>query len=102
MPYDNTSSTLKFATGLALANPQEQDAKVSLVFTNDAGAPVASGNVTVPAHGHYTAVLNDVFPATRGMRGVVQLNSDTLQYGLGIRFNGGAYTSIRTIAPKTN
>lgn len=103
MPFDNTSGTLAFATGLALANPNEQDATITVAFTSSTGQNVpVTGTINVPAHGHYACVLGDMFPAIRGKRGVVQLNSNVQLYGLGIRYNGGAYTSIRTIPPNTN
>jgi hypothetical protein len=103
MPFDNTSGTLAFATGLALANPNEQDATLTVAFTSSTGQNIpVTGTIKVPAHGHYACVLGDMFPAIRGKRGVVQLNSNVQLYGLGIRYNGGAYTSIRTIGPNTN
>jgi triacylglycerol esterase/lipase EstA (alpha/beta hydrolase family) len=95
MPFDSTSGALTFATGLALANPNAQDATVSVTLTDDSGQPIAvTGKITVPAHGHYADVLSSVFAAIQGKRGSAHLTSNVPLYGLGIRYNGGAYTSI--------
>ncbi|MCU1272887.1 MAG: hypothetical protein JWO48_318 [Bryobacterales bacterium] len=103
MPFENTYGALGYATGLALANPSFQDATVSVSFIDDSGQSMtASHTITIPGHGHYAGVLGDVFPEIQGKRGAAQFQSDNGPlYGLGIRFNGGAYTSIGTIAPNT-
>jgi hypothetical protein len=103
MPFDNTSGALTFATGLALANPGLQDATVSVTFTSDSGQVIpVTGTLTVPANGHYAGVLSAVFPAIQGKRGVAHFTSNVELFGLGIRYNGGAYTSMRPIAAGTN
>jgi len=102
MPFDNTSGALVFSTGLALANPSMEQATVSVAFTDDSGNVIpVSGAITVPAHGHYAGVLCNLFPAIQGKRGAARFTSNTELYGLGIRYNGGAYTSIGAVFTNT-
>jgi sugar lactone lactonase YvrE len=105
IPFDNTSSgVLVFSTGIALANPNLQAAAVGVTFTDESGQniPVKLSQISVPANGHYASVLNTDFPEVNGKRGTIQLNSNVEIYGLGIRSNGQAFTSIGAIIPGVN
>ena len=51
----------------------------------------------MPAHGHASAVLGSVLPAIVGTRGTVSLTSNVPIFGLGIRANGVAFTSLKVI-----
>lgn len=102
IPFDNTTvNGSSFATGIALANPAMQNANVSFSFTDDSGnaIPVAPSTQTVPARGHYSAVINQVFTATAGKRGIMQLTSDTTVYGIGIRSRSVGSASMFTSLP---
>jgi len=101
IPFDNT---LAFSTGIALANPSQQAAVVGFTFVDESGKniPVKAGQITVPAKGHYASVLSSDFPEVNGKRGTIQLNANVDVYGLGIRFNGQAFTSIGAIIPGVN
>jgi hypothetical protein len=97
VPFDNTS---RFATGLALANPGTQTASVQATFVDESGAstPIATP-ITVPGRGHFADVLNQgVFAAANGRRGVLQLSSNAEVHGLGIRYNGAAFTSLEALS----
>jgi sugar lactone lactonase YvrE len=104
IPFDNTSGILAFSTGIALANPNQQAAVVGVTFTDQSGQniPVKTSQITVPANGHYASVLSTVFPEVNGKRGTIQFNSNVDIYGLGIRYNGKAFTSIGAIIPGLN
>jgi len=104
MPFDNTSGVLVFSTGIALANPNQQAAIVGVTFTDESGQniPVKISQITVPANGHYASVLSTDFPEVNGKRGTIRFNSNVEVYGLGIRYNGQAFTSIGAIIPGLN
>jgi len=104
IPFDNSSGALVFSTGIALANPNQQQAMVGVTFTDQSGQniPVRTSQITVPSNGHYASVLSSDFPEVIGKRGTIQLNSNVEIYGLGIRYNGKAFTSIGAIIPGVN
>jgi len=104
IPFDDTLGALAFSTGIALANPNQQAALVSVAFTNQSGQniPTKTSQITVPANGHYASVLSSDFPEVIGKRGTIQFNSNVDIYGLGIRYNGKAFTSIGAIIPGVN
>jgi sugar lactone lactonase YvrE len=104
IPFDNTSGVLVFSTGIALANPNQQAAVVGVRFTDESGQniPVKRSQITVPANGHFASVLGNDFPEVYGKRGTIQFNSNVDVYGLGIRYNGQAFTSIGAIIPGVN
>jgi hypothetical protein len=100
LPFDQTNvGALAYATGMALANLTAVDAVAVITFIDDTGtAAPLTGTVTVPAHGHYAAVLGDIFPALLGKRGVAKITSNADLSGLGIRYNGTAFTSINALS----
>jgi len=103
LPFDQTSTGFGFATGIALANPGPTAATVTLSFTDEMGQTLLVNTpITIAAHGHYSAVLGSAFPSLQGKRGVARVNSSVGLTGLGIRFNGAAYTSLPAIAPAAN
>src|SRR5262249_3172462 len=76
-----------FTIGLALANPNPQDATVSIALTDEAGQPVSGvSTIVVPAHGHFSDVLTNIASGLAGKRGVALFSSNVPLYGLGIRF----------------
>ncbi|HXI40108.1 MAG TPA: hypothetical protein VNH83_09020, partial [Bryobacteraceae bacterium] len=100
LPFDQTNGgSLAYATGMALANLTAVDAVAVITFVDDSGNSVPiTGTITVPAHGHYAAVLGDLFPAIQGKRGVAKITSNADLSGLGIRYNGTAFTSINALS----
>jgi hypothetical protein len=54
--------------------------------------------IIIPPHGHNSAVLGSLLPAIAGTRGTVSLTSNVPIFGLGIRANGVAFTSLKVIA----
>ena len=96
MPYDYSPG---YSTGIAFTNPNASAATITATFTDDGGHNLGSRpTITVPAHGHASAVLGDLLPAIVGTRGTVSLTSDVPIFGLGIRANGAAFTSLKVIA----
>ena len=96
MPYDYTPG---YSTAIALSNGSAtQPAMVNLIFTDDAGHVLASGvQVTVLPNGHTARVLSVLFPGIAGTRGTVALSSNVPVFGLGIRADGVAFTSLKVI-----
>jgi len=94
MPYDYSPG---YSTGIAFTNTGASQATVTATFTDDGGHALGSGQIMVPAHGHASAVLGDVLAAIVGTRGTVSLASDMPIFGLGIRANGAAFTSLKVI-----
>ena len=92
--FDNTNG---LATGIALANSSGSQAAIPVTLRDDAGSSLASTTTNLPANGHTSAMLTDLFPAAANIRGSVEF--DTPAGGqisaLGIRATpAGAYTTI--------
>jgi hypothetical protein len=101
IPFDQTSGSINFGTGIALANTGSSPASVTVAFVDDAGnkIPTAKTQISIPAGAHTAFVLSSDYPELKGKRGVVQFTSNVAIYGLGIRFNGSAFTSIGAVLP---
>ncbi len=95
MPYDYSPG---YSTAIAFTNTGSTAALVTATFTDDGGHLKGTGQITVPAHGHNSAILGGLAPAIVGTRGTVALVSNVAIFGLGIRANGGAFTSLKVIA----
>jgi hypothetical protein len=100
IPFDNTSGSVLFGTGIALANTGASQANVTAAFVDDSGnkIPTATTQITIPPGAHTAFVLTGTFPETKGKRGAVQFTSNVAIYGLGIRYNGTAFTSIGALS----
>jgi hypothetical protein len=94
MPYDYSPG---YATGIAFTNTNTNQVVVTASFTDDVGHHLGTGQIVVPGHGHASAVLADVLPAIAGTRGTVSLTANLPIFGLGIRANGVAFTSLKVI-----
>jgi hypothetical protein len=97
MPYDYSPG---YSTGIALTNPDpNHPATVMVSILDDKGHAPAHPTMVynVPANGHKSLVLGDLFPGIAGTRGSVSLTSDVPLFGLGIRANGLAFTSLKVI-----
>jgi hypothetical protein len=101
LPFDNTPG---FATGVAFAVPGQQAATISGSFLDDTGAPIADASkVNVAKQGHDAEVMGGptFFPATAGKRGAAHFSAGTNIFGLGIRANGKAFTTIEALSGVT-
>jgi hypothetical protein len=96
MPYDYSPG---YSTAIALVNSSTtQPALVKVTFTDDAGRVLASGvQVTVLPNGHTARVLSMLFPGIANTRGTMALTSSVPVFGLGIRADGVAFTSLKVI-----
>jgi hypothetical protein len=97
VPYDYTPG---YSTGIALTNPDPNNtATVMVSLLDDKGHAPANPTMVynVPPNGHKSLVLGELFPTIAGTRGSVSLTSDVPLFGLGIRANGLAFTSLKVI-----
>jgi len=64
IPFDETSGSVVFATGIALANTGTSAANVTAAFVDDAGnkIPTATTQIAIPAGAHTAFVITDKFP----------------------------------------
>ena len=73
-------------TGIALANPNNSQATVSFVFTNESGNDFGSGSLTIPAHGQIAHFLNEApFNAPQPTSGTFTFSSDVPVSAIAIR-----------------
>jgi hypothetical protein len=94
LAFDNTGS---LATGIALANGIGQPAGVFTTLRDATGTIMWTTTINLPADGHLSEMLEDLFPASEGIRGTVEFDTPVGgQIGaLGIRATAaGAYTTI--------
>jgi len=95
MSFDNIEG---FATGIALTNPAPNPNLVTIVAMDLDGNEIVSGQLTVPAGGHFSFVLADSFPELAGRTGTLFVSSNqTMLSAVGIRMNvagGRTFTSI--------
>src|SRR5262249_7601640 len=90
LPFDSTG----FGIGVAFTNPNNETAEVSVDLADESGQSVTKiKTFRVPPRAHYSEVLTDV-PDVSGRRGAAVFTSSVPLAGLGIRSNGGAYTSV--------
>jgi hypothetical protein len=79
LAFDNTGN---LSTGLAIANVASQPARVNVTLRNDSGAPIGTGAIELPAHGHTSFMLTDAssggWPSTAGMRGTIEFDAPPL------------------------
>jgi hypothetical protein len=94
MPYD---FTVGYTTGIALTNPNSMDATVHASFLDENNHLIGVGQIGVRANGHASVVLSGVQPGIVLTRGTVSLTSNVPVFGLGIRANGTAFTSLKVI-----
>ena len=80
--FDNTAGTL---TGIAVNNVTVQQVSVPVIVRDDAGNPIGSDTLTLPANAHTSFTLGvDKFPTTAGKRGTIEFVSGQIG-ALGIR-----------------
>jgi hypothetical protein len=70
----------------------------TVTIYDEARAQLSSQSVVVVhEHGHASKVLSDLLPSIAGKRGMVSLSADHGIFGLGIRANGAAFTSLKVV-----
>jgi hypothetical protein len=93
LAFDNTGALV---TGIALANSSGQAAVIPATLRDSTGATLASTTIDLPASGHSSQILTDLFPQAEKIRGTLEFDTPAGgQIGaLGIRANGGTFTTI--------
>ena len=76
LAFDNTNS---LATGVALANASAQAANIPVTLRDDTGATLGTTTVTLPANGHNSLMLTDLFPAA----GTFSVRSSSIRHRAG-------------------
>jgi hypothetical protein len=84
-----------FNAGVAMANPTEQDAEVTLRLLDSAGTELASKTVSIPAGGHVAKFVNEFFEDEVGtaFEGTLAIDSDVPVVVTAIRTKGGVQIS---------
>jgi hypothetical protein len=95
--FDNNAP---YATGVALANLAAQQASITVVGRDESGNQLGQDAVALAAQGHDSFVMSDRLPFTAQKRGTLEFRTPAGgQIGvLGLRFNGGAFTTIPVMA----
>lgn len=95
MPYDNLNG---LQTAVALTNlTSGGEASLAATVWGESGAELAVQTIKLPAGGHISAILADLFPVTTANRGMIQFRSisGSNVTGLGLRVDPlGGITSI--------
>lgn len=93
LAFDNTGNLV---TGVALANSSGQAAVVPATLRDSTGATLASTTVNLPASGHSSQILTNLFAQAQNIRGTLEFDTPAGgQIGaLGIRASGTAFTTI--------
>jgi hypothetical protein len=95
MPFDYSTG---YSTAIAFANPNPTPVNITLTLVDENGGSVSVNQVVnVPASGHKAIVLVNLFPDIAGERGTVVITSDLPVFGLGIRADGFAFTSLKVV-----
>ena len=88
-------------TGISLSNAGAK-ATINVILRDQTGAPITTGTIMLPAHGHQSFVLTDQFPTAAGKYGTVEFDPPTGgEIGVvGIRATpSGAFTSVPILTP---
>jgi Viral BACON domain len=98
LPFDNGAEQV---LGVALANTStSQDATVTETIRDEHGNQIARRQFTLAHHQHESFLLGSNISGgipSSAARGVVQYDSDVELYVVGIRYNGGAFTTVRPV-----
>jgi hypothetical protein len=101
LAFDNTSFLV---TGVALANSSDQTAAVPATLRDSTGATLDTTTIHLPANGHTSQILTNLFPQSASIRGTLEFDTPAGgQIGaLGIRATPtGAYTTIPVMTTGT-
>ena len=94
LAFDNTGS---LATGIALSNGSGQSATVPATLRDSTGATLATTTINLPASGHTSEMLTDLFGAAANIRGTLEFDAPSGGQiaALGIRATpAGVFTTI--------
>ena len=93
LAFDNTGGLV---TGIALAESSGQAAVVPATLRDVTGATLAATTINLPASGHTSQILTDLFKQAENIRGALELDAPANgQIGaLGIRATSRAFTTI--------
>ncbi|MEQ1884250.1 MAG: FG-GAP-like repeat-containing protein [Bryobacteraceae bacterium] len=80
LPFDNTGALV---TGVGITDGGGAPATVSITIRSDTGSLIQTGSIDLPAQGHRSFLLADVFPGTKSRRGTVEFGVP-LGRGVGI------------------
>ncbi len=72
LAFDNTNNA---SLSVALANVAAQPANVSVLLRDDGGTQIGARSLALPASGHTSFALSDLFPVTAGQRGTVEFDT---------------------------
>ena len=98
LPFDNTGP---FVTGVALSNTSDTAVTVNALIRAESGQVLETRTLNLPALGHTALVLATTWPVTQAQRGSIEfqtLGAAEGVGGLGLRFNGAAFTSTNPFA----
>jgi len=94
VPFDNTSNLV---TAVAVANPNASGETIQVNIKTADGATSTGALPQMPAQGHRAFVLPDLFPGTKGQRGLAEFYVESGSFSIiALRFNP---TSAFTSAP---
>jgi len=94
LPYDNT----QFVTGIALANPTSNTIVIPANIRNELGQIIDTRQLSLGPYAHTAFTLPDTWASTSGQRGIIEFLTSGFGVGaLGLRFNGGAFTSLSVL-----
>lgn len=98
MPYDNRAG---FTTAVAVCNLSVNAAKVTATVWDPAGTQLGVQTITLPASGHTSFLLPDLFAQTAGQQGIVQFESSAGSLaGVGLRTSPtGTFISVPVSQP---
>ncbi len=100
LAFDNTGA---IATGVALANLAGSSANIPVTIRDSTGSAVLGAQVNLPAFGHKTFMLADLYSATLNQRGVIEFQTPAGGHisALGLRANGAALTTLPVLTETT-
>jgi hypothetical protein len=100
LAYDNTE---KRKIGVALANADHAaPASIGVTIWDEHWTQLGLEQLTIPASGHASFLLEGRFPVTAGKRGIIEFRagSEGKVAGLGLRFHpDGSFFMIPTLSP---
>jgi hypothetical protein len=95
LPFDNTGP---YIAGIALANPTNLPVIIPANIRNEAGLIIDRRQFSLGAYSHAAFALPITWGTTAGLRGAIEFLTSGFGVGaLGLRFNGGAFTSLSVL-----
>ena len=98
LAFDSTNG---LATGVGLANLTAAPANIPVVIRDNSGIQIDSGNISLPARGHFAFVAGNQFPRAAGQSGTLEFDTPAgfRISVLGLRFSpSGRFTTIPVAA----